>query len=360
LKILQVGSKSIHVQLFIQRMQQLTNQKMNLIAEESCQFESVEKEFLVSFRSSNPLKIWKNYQLLKIYLKEISPTIIHIHQANRLAYFVTRRAARLEIPVVLTAWGSDVLTVPQKNSFYRYLIRKIILRSFRVTADAHEMIQVMKKLVPAEKYIHLQYGITAVEPMEKEDLIFSNRLHRPLYRIDQIIRYFAEFSKNHPTWKLVVAAEGTETSKLVQLVHELTLENKVNFVGWLTQEQNHSYYAKSKIFISIPESDGSSVSLLEAISAACIPIVSNLPANLEWVRDDVNGIIEKETNPLFEYFSLANKFDYSTNRKRVIDIASSEFTLQKFFEIYSLVGLLNITIRFSWVYYWDSFFFFLN
>jgi L-malate glycosyltransferase len=339
LKILQVGSKSIHVQLFIQRMQQLTNQKMNLIAEENCHFESVEKEFLVSFRSSNPIKICKNYQLLKTYLKKISPTVIHIHQANRLAFFVTRLATKMKIPVVLTAWGSDVLTVPQQNRFYRYLTHKIIQRSFRVTADAQEMIQVMKKMVPSsEKYIHLQYGITAVEPQKKEDLVFSNRLHHPLYRIDLIIRYFAEFSKNYPSWKLVVAAEGTETHKLVQLVRELSLEDKVTFVGWLSQEQNHAYYAKSKIFISIPTSDGSSVSLLEAISASCIPIVSNLPANLEWVSDGETGIVEKDTNPLFSYFNLAEKFDYSENRKRVIEIASSESTIKKFFEIYSLAN----------------------
>jgi glycosyltransferase involved in cell wall biosynthesis len=46
-------------------------------------------------------------------------------------------------------------------------------------------------------------------------------------------------------------------------------------------------------FFSILTSDALSVSLLEAMAHGCIPIVSDLPDNREWVEDNKNGIILK-------------------------------------------------------------------
>lgn len=42
---------------------------------------------------------------------------------------------------------------------------------------------------------------------------------------------------------------------------------------------------KNDVFISIPSSDSTSVSLLEAMCCGLFPIVSDLPANREWIHD---------------------------------------------------------------------------
>ena len=45
------------------------------------------------------------------------------------------------------------------------------------------------------------------------------------------------------------------------------------------------------MFISLPESDSVAVSVLEAMAYGCIPLLSDLPANRELVRDGENGVI---------------------------------------------------------------------
>ena len=45
------------------------------------------------------------------------------------------------------------------------------------------------------------------------------------------------------------------------------------------------------IYLSAASSDGTSVSLLEAMAAGMICIVTDYPSNLEWIENSVNGFI---------------------------------------------------------------------
>lgn len=334
MKILQVGPKSIHVSSYINALSE-TEDELYLLAEEPCSFGDVKKEFYVNFRSLNPLTLFKNINKLKDIILGLKPDIIHIHQVNRLAYFVSRTAAKLNIPIITTAWGSDVLLIPQKNAFFHFLVKQTLKRSAYVTADSKNMIFAMNQIVKSEKYILLQYGIDPIESSEKEKVIFSNRLHEPLYRIDSIINYFNDFQKKNPDWKLIVAGSGSETEKLKDQVEHLGLTESVKFVGWLQKEENRNWYSKATVYISIPESDGTSVSVLEAMSAGCIPVVADLPVSQEWITSGKNGIIEQiGVNPLFDALLLDSKECSEINKKLIESKATRSASLNVFFELY--------------------------
>ncbi len=335
MKILIVGSNSIHVSSYVKSLAEKES-AIYLLAEEKCDFDQVKEEHLVNFRSLNPISIVKNYLRLKAILKTLEPEIIHIHQINRLAYFVSRAASKLHLPIVSTAWGSDVLLIPFKNSFFRFLTTKTLQRSNFVTADANIMVDAMKKLDNSiSKYQLLQYGIELVDEQEKLKIVYSNRLHKTLYRIDQIIHYFKVFSNNHSDWKLVIAGSGDQTDRLRELVNENQLSDKVEFVGWLNASENKEWYSKSKIYISIPESDGTSVSVLEAMSAGCIPVLSDLPVSHEWIVNNINGIIETtEENPLEKALELNFQEAKNSNKQLVKEKASRKACTDQFIELY--------------------------
>lgn len=335
MKVLIVGSNSVHVSSYVENMKGISDE-VYLLAEEKCNFEVIKQEFQVDFRRLNPMAILANYKKTKQIIQQLSPAIIHIHQVNRLAFMVTRIAAKLKIPVITTAWGSDVLIIPQKNKFFKFLVTRTLQRSKIVTADSHDMIAAMKKLVSSEKkYVHLQYGIDLVQPMTKEKIIYSNRIHKPMYRIDQIIRYFEEMNKDFPDWKLVIGAVGSETDTLKEQVLDARLQDKVSFVGWLEKAENHSWYARSSMYISIPESDGTAVSLLEAMSAGCVPIVPDLAVSKEWIIDGDTGIIEKAgKNPLREAMNIDPLDCAEKNRVKVERDASRKVCMERFSQLY--------------------------
>ena len=116
-------------------------------------------------------------------------------------------------------------------------------------------------------------------------------MHAPLYQIEKIILESADFLKKNTDWLLKIAGQGPNTPALEKLALENLPLGSYQFVGFLNSEQNKANYQSATIYISIPISDGTSISLLEAMAYGCIPIVSDLPANKEWITHLENGII---------------------------------------------------------------------
>jgi glycosyltransferase involved in cell wall biosynthesis len=125
----------------------------------------------------------------------------------------------------------------------------------------------------------------------RERRILSCRLHKPLYRIDAIVRAFAQAAPLLPGWLLEVAAAGEQTPALHELAQSLGVADRVEFTGLLNTLELARAYRRSALFVSVPESDGTSVSLLEAMAAGCLPVLADLPANREWVREGENGLL---------------------------------------------------------------------
>ena len=79
---------------------------------------------------------------------------------------------------------------------------------------------------------------------------------------------------------------------------------------------------------SICTTETTSVSLLEAMSYGCIPIVSNIPANTEWIEDKINGLYyERSKIPEF----LCNAF--RINREIIRERAIWSNNIKKFVKI---------------------------
>ena len=338
MKVVQVGPEGVHLSNYCSAIFPLIGE-FGYIGESNYNILGTNTSLVAPFRGSNIFNWVKSYFKIIRYLKSEKPDLLHIHQVNRLAFFVCLAAQRFKIPVVTTAWGSDVLVVPLKSFLHRFLAKFVLKNSVVITGDSQQMVSVIRKLVP--DYINLQciqYGISPIQSISKEKIIYSNRLHKPLYRIDLIIRLFADFYTNHKDWKLVIGAEGESTNDLKLLAEQLLPPSAYEFVGWLNAELNAHWYAKSSMYVSLPESDGTSVSLLEAMSADCIPIVPNLAVSYEWIEPGRNGIVFNEkSNPFIEALSIDATICRQINQELISDRALRSTTSKMFYSIYKSV-----------------------
>lgn len=301
--------------------------------------ENIHTEYqILNFSLKNPLSVFLSIRKIKKAIAVFSPDIIHVHQVNSIA-FLTLLAKPSNIPVVVTAWGSDILVNPHKNFLTKLMVKYILNRADYFTSDSAYLAEKMRELSP-NKNLEItiaNFGIKVIaDNRQKENLIYSNRLHESLYRIPDIIETFASFCKKHNNWKLMIAGKGSETKRLVHLVSELGITDKVEFLGWLSKEQNQELYNRSRIFVSIPESDATSVSLLEAMACGCVPVVSDLPANREWIKDNRNGIIAANGETEFIERALLLNFDdvRRINSEIIAEHGTQDTNKKKFIRLY--------------------------
>ena len=68
----------------------------------------------------------------------------------------------------------------------------------------------------------------------------------------------------------------------------------IEFGGGYTQTELVEHFRQSEVYISASISDGSSVSLLEALSAGRICVCRDFPSNVEWIEHGVTGFLFKD------------------------------------------------------------------
>ena len=326
-RLLIIGSSSIHTENFFQ-----------LMKEEFAEIKLISDVNFSLWSLSAQLHTAKK---IRAIAREFNPDIVHIHQVNSIAYYALKAIVPLGIPTVLTAWGSDIYLTPHRSFLLKMLVRWNLKHADSFTADSKDLAAHMQALLPEKKMDILiaNFGMS-LQPVqaEKEKLFYSNRLHKKLYRIDYILRAFAKFKSqpNREEWKLIVGAVGEETENLKALAQSLGIEGSTNFVGWLQPEDNANNYAKATYYISIPESDATSISVLEAMAYGCIPILSNLPSSREWISHGESGFIveDVESDFISEAFALNLNEASQKNKERIERDGTKDANRKKFLSLY--------------------------
>ena len=338
-KILVIGPGSTHVERFIGLVLPLFDEVV-YVGESRIDENLPVRQHIINFRSVNPFGLDKTSRRLRTLIEGENPAVIHIQQVNRVAYFASRVLKRLSRKFILTAWGSDVLVIPQKNIFFRWMTKTTLRRAAWVTADSRDMLEAICRLAPGSQVDLVLFGIAPLGYTGKEKLIYSNRALFPLYNVETIVDEFIVFSRSNAGWQLVIAGTGPNELSLKEKVKQSGIRDQIKFCGWLNHDENYSYYRRSSIYISLPFSDGTSVSLLEAMSAGCIPVVSDLPVSHEWITDGINGVIRCTGENCIASAVKMNLEEVARhNEKLIAERATSEIARNKLETIYKkLIG----------------------
>lgn len=245
----------------------------------------------VNANGGNGKLLLKYFDTKKI-VEKIEPKFLNAHYLSSygvIAALIKRSNRGLKL--IQSTWGSDVLVTPYENSIKRNIAAFGLSQADLITSDSYFMSDKISELCANEKIETFAFGLDEVDmnsQSEKdENLLFSNRALSENYNIDKIIKWFAGLKNDK--LRLIIANDGDLKNELQDLAKRLGVLEQISFVGFLNKEEQDDLYKKAAYYISIPSSDSTAVSLLEAMSFGCYPIVSNLPANREWIIDECNG-----------------------------------------------------------------------
>lgn len=236
---------------------------------------------------------------------------------------------------------------------YYFTRRFLARRANFITSDSRQVTEELIRYgAQPERISTFLFGIprdlyqrmTRFERPSQPFIVCSPRLHEPLYNLEQILTAYAQIKPKYSQVELWFLGDGSLTSTLTQWVAEHHLAG-VRFLGRVTPQEFSERIMASHVVISIPSSDGTPVTLLEAMASGSLPIVSDLPVYHDWIEDGVNGLIVRfESNMLadalrrsIEDQSLRNRAaEY--NRKQIAQKAIWEEQFQRMLDYYHNEG----------------------
>jgi glycosyltransferase involved in cell wall biosynthesis len=200
--------------------------------------------------------------------------------------------------VVVSALGSDLITHVSRP-FWRHLFQWECRRADAVHAVSAYLGELLLGPigVPPERLIVSPVGVDLeflkyVDPSRRPNSgrILCTRSHWPVYDQPTVVRALARLKEQgvpcHLTFTSTRGAEATW-----HLVAELGLEDRISFQPGYRYAELPALLGTADLYVSASLSDGTSQSLLEAMSTGAFPVVTDIPANRPWVEHGRNGFL---------------------------------------------------------------------
>lgn len=193
-------------------------------------------------------------------------------------------------PLSVAAWGSDLLLAGGRDALQRARARFVLRRADLVIADADNLARAALALGARPATVRaIPWGVDrarfAPAPARESGLLLSTRMHEPVYDIPVILRAAAGVLARHPHAFLAIAGDGSLLPEHERLAASLLPAGRYRFLGRLAPADLALWLGRAEVYLSASLSDSTSLSLLEAMSAGAVPVVSDIEGNREWVAD---------------------------------------------------------------------------
>lgn len=266
----------------------------------------------INVKVFNKTKYLCGYFKLKDVIDKIKPDIIFPHFIPNYGLLSFLERIRKNIPYFLTIWGSDLLVFPYKNKIKKFITKLILKNSNGIIVDAKFMKEMIIEdfKIEENKIFVMPFGVKKEyrEVGRKKEFkngkvgIITYRKMEPIYNQEIIIKALKCFKdEERKNFYVDWIGSGSLYNKFKELIYNEGLFDIVNFNGYVDEEKLKLLLLEDSIYLSSSLSDGTSVSLLEAMSFGLFPVISDIKGNREWVVDGVNGFLfnPKDKNELY-------------------------------------------------------------
>lgn len=250
-------------------------------------------------------------QKLSKILKALKPDLVQAGPLHDLAYLAKLSGAR---PLLAQSWGFDLMAESFESVENLARTKFSLEHAQGLIVDAHCSAEKAFGLgFPAEKIYTFPWGVdlerfskavwlTEANKIRQElgwenaKVLFCLRSWEPKYGVMDLCKAFVKAAVINPKLRLLLAGTGSQVEAIENIFKKAKLEDKVKILGKLPNAELPRYFATADIYVSPSHVDGSSVSLMEALAMSLPALVTDIPANLEWVRDGVNGWVYRDGN----------------------------------------------------------------
>ncbi len=237
---------------------------------------------------------------LQRILHRLRPDLIHVGPIQTCGLLAALTGFR---PQLVMSWGFDLMQDAWRSPAWRWATAHTLRRATMFTSDCEATREAAVSFGMArERTVVFPWGVDLIHFAPSQEsraegapfTLFCNRSWEPRYGVDVLARAFVPAAHEHPDMRLMLLGGGSQAKTIREILEKGGVLEQVTLAGQIPQSDLPRYYHMADLFISPSHIDGSSVSLMEALACGLPCLVSDIPANLEWVKNDQNGWVFRD------------------------------------------------------------------
>lgn len=212
----------------------------------------------------------------------------------------------------------------QRNITYSKLINFDNVYIEKVTRKSFEM----HCLTTEIKYgCDIAFFFPSRKPKIISPTILCNRSWSKIHRNEDVLAALEMLCNDGVEFRSKFLEIPQDLTNLLVSYPKLAKSGKLKFFPNLSKVEMAKELSGADIFITASQSDGTSVSLLEAMANGKIVITTDFPANLEVISPGINGYTFKNRQPYDLYMTLKHVFGESHQKLDALSKSAHEYAI---------------------------------
>ena len=236
-------------------------------------------------------------------VQKIKPDLLHGHFVTIYGFLAACSGFH---PLVVSAWGSDVLIDPEKSIMKRRLVKYALKRADLITCNGRNLEVAIGELGGKAERTHIVYhGVDTKKftPASNGNNILEERFggsqlwvinirgFKPVYDMETFIRAMPLVLKQIHSVKFIIAGVGERKDYFIKLSKRMNVFDSIEFVGLIPHDELPQYLASSDVYVSTSLSDGMALSTMEAMACGLPLVVTDVGDNRNWITEGENGFL---------------------------------------------------------------------
>ncbi len=205
----------------------------------------------------------------------------------------------------------------------------------------------LKKIKPevSDRLHFIPYGVkisSGFQPRNNENrklikITYAGRMLQKQKRIFDIVEILRLLSNRSIPFEMTMVGEGKDKEEFRNRCIEYGVDKFINFTGALPNAEVVKRFSENDIFILTSDYEGLPVSLLEAMSQGCIPIVSDIKSGIpEVINHGINGF-KVEPGNFKKYADYIEELYVNHSSRKQISIEAHQSILKANFSVEAMV-----------------------
>jgi glycosyltransferase involved in cell wall biosynthesis len=235
---------------------------------------------------------------LERVIEEVQPDLVHAGPVPSCGFMAALTSFR---PLLVMSWGSDLLVDAVRDPALGFAARYALRRADGLVCDCDAVRERATDLAGGTlpPVVQFPWGVDLdqFQPSRAADrgrsalgigdgfVVVSTRLWETSYGIETLLESVRLARRTVPSLQLLLLGDGSLRDQVRTTIEAPDLAGAVLTPGLVSPDQLPAYFQAADVYLSCTTSDGSSISLLEAMACGLPVVVADTPGNREWVTN---------------------------------------------------------------------------